>query len=116
MVAYLWILIPLAAIALAGFSEWLKYKRTTANLGNATEELDTAVTSLNKEMGELREDRKRLIQRIQNLEAIVTSEAWEALGSDRELAQAKAPPLQIPEAEEPDDAEQVARMAKRLRQ
>ena len=113
--SFLWILIPLAGIASIAWSEWLKFKRQALQLGSSTAELESTVTSLKEEIEELREERMTLVHRIQNLEAIVTSEAWDTLGSDRELAAAKAPPLELPEAEETDEAEQVARIAKRLR-
>ena len=115
MAAYIWILIPLAGIALAGFSEWLKYKRKTASIDTTTGELEAELSSLQAELDEQREERRRLVQRVQNLEAIVTSEAWETLGHDRELAKAKAP-LQLPDADEAADADHVARMARRLKQ
>jgi hypothetical protein len=113
---FLWILIPLAGIALAGFSEWLKFKRQTTQIGNSTDELEGLVSSLRSDIDTLHGERNALIQRVQNLEAIVTSEAWETLGTDRELAQAKAPPLQLPDLDAEDDAEQIAKMARRLRQ
>lgn len=113
---FVWILIPIAGIALAGFSEWLKFKRETAAIGTTTLELEDAVTSLRGEVDTLHEERRALNQRVQNLEAIVTSEAWDTLGRDPELARAKTPPLQLPDPEETDEAEQIAKMARRLRQ
>ena len=114
--AFIWVLIPLAGIALAGFSEWLKFKRQTTAIGDTTSELEGAVASLRGEVDTLREDRRALNQRIQNLEVIVTSEAWDTLANDPELARAKTSPLQLPEPEDTDEAEQIARMAQRLRQ
>lgn len=113
-VAFLWILIPLAGIALAGFSEWLKFKRQTAQLGNSAVELEGVVESLRTEVEDLLEERRALEQRIRNLETIVTSEAWETMGKDRELTQAKLP-LELPDPEEDDDARQIERIARRLR-
>ena len=113
---FIWVLIPLAGIGLAAFSEWLKFKKQTAKIGNSTVELESAVSSMTAEIEELREERQRLVQRVQNLETIVTSEAWETLGHDRELAKAKAPPLKLPDMDDaPDEVDQVAHMAKRLR-
>ena len=110
---------PLAGIALVGFFEWLKFKRQTSQIGNTTSELEDAVISLRDEVDTLREERRALNQRIQNLEAIVTSEAWDTLGKDPELAQAKTPSLQLPDpegSEDSEDAEHIARIARRLRQ
>jgi len=112
MVRFLWILIPLAAIALAGFAEWLKFKRHTASIGESTVELAADIEGLKEEIEELRQERLRLVRRVQNLETIVTSEAWETLGSDPELSRARLPEVS---SHEEDDSEKVERMAKRLR-
>ena len=113
--AFIWVLIPLAGIALAGFSEWLKFKRQTAKIGTTTSALEGVAESLRGDVEALLKEQRALNQRIQNLETIVTSEAWDTLGTDRELAQAKAPPLSLPELDEEDDTEQAARIARRLR-
>lgn len=109
---FMWILIPLAGIALAGFSEWLKFKRQTASLDQSAALLTDEVEVLRGELAELREERVKLVQRIQNLETIVTSEAWEALGSDPELARSKL--LDLPESQA-DDQTRADRIARRLR-
>lgn len=114
---FAWVLIPLAGIALAAFSEWLKFKKQTARIGDSTVELESEVSSLSAEIEELRKERHRLIQRIQNLETIVTSEAWETLGTDQPLAEAKAPPLDIPAEDQFDHtADQAEKLARRLRE
>ena len=112
---FLWILIPLAAIAAGAFSEWLKFKKQTSELGSSTAELEGQVTKLKTELAEFAEERKALVGRIQNLEAIVTSEAWDTLGTDRQLAEAKAPLLEIPESGHEVAAQRSAQMARRLR-
>jgi len=109
---FVWVLIPLAAIALAGFREWLKFKN---QVGNSAAQIDQGVKELEREVSSLRDERKALVQRVQNLEAIVASEAWDTLGADRELAQAKAP-LELPEPDDDAEAEEVARIARRLRE
>jgi hypothetical protein len=115
MLTYLWVIIPLAGIAYAAFSEWLKFKKQTARIGSSTVELGTAVEELRAELQQAKDDRANLIRRIQNLETIVTSEAWDALGTDRDLAAAKAPRLSIPDEDQFDDADRAERMAKKLR-
>ena len=112
--AFTWILIPLAYLAYMGFSEWLKFKKQTARIGDSTVELEGAVATLEAETEQLRDERRTLVRRIENLEAIVTSEAWDTLGTDRELAKAKAP-LELPEPDAEADTEEVARMARRLK-
>jgi predicted RNase H-like nuclease (RuvC/YqgF family) len=108
----LWILIPLAAIALAGFAEWLKFKRHTASLGESNLELSASIDALKHEIEELRQEKTLLVQRIRNLETIVTSEAWDTLASDPELSRARIP--ELPD-ENVDDEEKVQRLARRLR-
>lgn len=113
---FIWVLIPLAGIALAGFSEWLKFKRQTAAIGTTTSALEGVAESLRGDVETLLKEQRALNQRIQNLETIVTSEAWDTLGEDPQLAKAKTPPLQISEFDDENDTEQTARMARRLRQ
>ncbi len=58
-------------------------------------------------------DRKRLAQRVQNLEAIVTTETFELAKKDPQAAAAR---LELPEAEDeltPED--EAARLARRMR-
>ena len=110
---FLWILVPIAAIIYAGFSEWLKFKH---KVGASASEIDRTVKSLQGEIDGLRDERKALVHRVQNLEAIVASEEWDNLRDDRELAQAKLPPLELPEPDRDADADEVARIARRLRQ
>jgi chromosome segregation ATPase len=111
---WLWILIPLAGIALAGFAEWLKFKRSTTSIGESTIELSASVEALKEEIEELRQERSRLVQRIQNLETIVTSETWEDLSTDPQLARSKLP--ELPKSEDEDKVEdRAARLARRLR-
>ncbi|HLT46348.1 MAG TPA: hypothetical protein VK002_03895 [Rubricoccaceae bacterium] len=83
--------------------------------------------ALKKQVAQLEADRKRLTQRVENLEAIVTSEAYEL---EREARRALprtgqelpegggVPPLALeePEADKAeDDAARAARLARRVR-
>ncbi len=58
-------------------------------------------------------DRKRLTQRVQNLEAIVTTETFELAKQNPEAAAAR---LELPDAETEDEspAERAARLARRI--
>lgn len=111
----LWILVPLVGLAVLAFYEWLKFKKQTTRLGSSAAELESSLTSLREEIGNLQEERRALVQRIQNLETIVTSEVWDTLASDRDLAQAKGPQLELPEPEDVDESEQAAKIARKLR-
>ena len=41
-----WVLIPIVAILVGAFSEWLKFKGKQAKLGTSTHELEQTVASL----------------------------------------------------------------------
>ena len=111
--ANIWILIPLLAILVGGFSEWLKFKEKQNRLGASAHDLE-------KTVGEQQAALEAAERRIQNLEAIVTSQVWDALHDgalpehekQRAIAEAHfhlAPP------EESADTERVAQMARRLK-
>ena len=72
----LWILIPVVAILAGSFSKvvktWMRLKAQQQLLGASNRELEQEVTALQK-------DRASLLQRLENLEAIVVSQTWEAL-------------------------------------
>ena len=113
MAAWIWVLIPIVAILVGGFSEWLKFKEKQAKLGTSTSELEQTVAAQQQAM-------EAAQRRIENLEAIVTSQVWDAVHDEtlpeaerqRALAQAR---LQLDPPDEPSDAERVARLARRLK-
>lgn len=118
MEAWIWVLIPLAAIMVGAFKEWLKFKEKQDRLGASTGELENTVSALEAELEASEKQRKALERRIQNLETIVTSQAWDALHSaDRsEQMQIDGGPLSLPENEEEGtDEERAARLARRLK-
>lgn len=104
----LWILIPLAAIAVGAFEQWLKFKAKQDKLGTSAAQLESAVDELSKQLEASEESRKNLQQRVQNLETIVTSVDWDLVsaGQDR-------PQLDLPE--KTDAEEQARRIARRVR-
>ena len=118
--AFSWIWIPIIAILVGGFTEWLKFKEKTQRLGSSTSELESAVTTLTETLKQSDAHQEALVERIQNLEAIVTTQAWDALHDDalttsereRQLASAR---LALDEPDEPSDAEKTARLARRLK-
>lgn len=71
-VAWIWVLIPLAGIFVKGFREWLKFKATQRQLGAST-------SDLGREVSVLRQEREAILERLQNLEAIVVSQTWDVL-------------------------------------
>jgi hypothetical protein len=78
---WIWGLIPITAIVMKGFREWLRFKATQRQLGASTVELE-------REMAGMRKTNETLLERIQNLEAIVVSQTWDAL-HDQGLAPAE---------------------------
>src|SRR6476469_2880027 len=68
----IWILIPIVAILAGTFKEWMQFKAKQRELGASTDELD-------REVAELRQVNESLQERVQNLEAIVVSQTWDAL-------------------------------------
>lgn len=77
MEAFPWILIPLVAIAAGTVKEWLRVRMRQQQLG-------TSAKHLEKEVDELRRRERELIDRIENLEAIVVSQTWDVV-HDRSL-------------------------------
>lgn len=109
-----WVLIPVVAILVGAFSEWLKFKEKQAKIGTSTSELEKTVVAQ-------REALEAAQRRIENLEAIVTSQVWDVMHDEtlpeaerqRALAQAR---IQLDPPDEPSDADRVAQIARRLRQ
>jgi hypothetical protein len=72
---YTWIWVPLiaiAAMATRAFRSWLRFQATQRQLGASTHDLEREVASL-------RQTHETVLERLQNLEAIVVSQTWEAL-------------------------------------
>ncbi len=114
--------IPILGIVFAGYKEWLKFKAKHRELGTSTREVEDRLRALRERLDRLERERDALQDRVQNLETIVTSEAWIAGHDDT----AGAPSLDAAEADEltlpPDresssesEAERTAEIARRLR-
>ena len=105
--------IPIVAILVGAFTEWLKFKEKQARLGTSASELEQTVATQQEAL-------EAAQLRLQNLEAIVTSQMWDVLHDDslpeaekeRALARAR---IDIEPDTEPPDADQVAAMARRLK-
>ena len=72
----IWLLIPIVAILAGTFSKlaktWMRLKAQQQILGASNRELEQEVTALQK-------DREAIRERLENLEAIVVSQTWDAL-------------------------------------
>lgn len=125
MAAWIWVLIPLTAILMGGFKEWLAFKAKQDKLGTSTHELEAAVEQLQAALDASEEERAAMARRLQNLETIVTSVEWDALEADSLQVPRQAEPagparrtppeLELPPAPEEDaPAERARKMARRL--
>ena len=72
-----WVLIPVAAILAGVLRDWVRMRAKQKSLGASTSELEQEVTALQRE-------REAILDRLQNLEAIVVSQTWDAV-NDRSL-------------------------------
>jgi len=77
-VTWIWVLIPIAAILTRTFRSWLRFQATQRQLGASTHDLE-------REVAGLRQANETVLERLQNLEAIVVSQTWDAL-NDHGLA------------------------------
>ncbi len=114
MAAWIWVLIPIVALLVGGFTEWLKFKAKQQRLGSSTSELEKTVVAQQQALG-------AALQRIQNLEAIVTSQMWDVVHdnalpeADRQRALAQSRRYLDSPEDETSDAERAARLARRLK-
>ncbi|MEF8816572.1 MAG: hypothetical protein V5A20_04065 [Salinibacter sp.] len=113
--------IPILGIALAGYKEWLKFKSKHQELGTSTRAVEKRIDGLQDRIARLEDEREALQERVQNLETIVTSEAWIAKHDDSTdpspLHDMEAGRLEAPTDANtpPSDAEHTAELARRLR-
>ncbi|MFY9820128.1 MAG: hypothetical protein WAM82_02025 [Thermoanaerobaculia bacterium] len=107
---WIWVLIPIAAIATRAFRTWLRFQATQRQLGASTHDLE-------REVANLRKTNETVLERLQNLEAIVVSQTWDALHSpglspvERELKVTSAVRREVkadPAAANQQRAEQLA--------
>ena len=123
LASYWWILLIFAGMGYGAFEEWLDFKKEQRKLGASTEAVGDDLEALRDEWTQ---ERARLTRRIEHLEAIVTSQTWDALHDDAmqdhamqdgeaalPLNRATPPPSDA--AAPISDAEQAERLAKRIR-
>jgi len=114
VVTWIWVLIPLAAIGVKTFKEWLKFKAQQRVLGASTHDLEKDVAALQKE-------NEALNERLQNLEAIVVSQTWDVLhdkalppaAQERRVATISHREL-APTDQAAEDQQRAAQLARRL--
>jgi len=67
-----WVIIPVIAILAGTFKTWVRVRAQQQVLGASNRELE-------REVAEIRRERTDLLQRLENLEAIVVSQTWEVV-------------------------------------
>jgi hypothetical protein len=109
-----WVLIPLAAILAKTVKSWIHMKAQQQVLGASNHELERDVATLRK-------DRDALLERLENLEAIVVSQTWNALHdhslppAERELRVASAVRRELgPAASAPSNQQRAEQIARQL--
>jgi len=108
-----WVLIPIIAILVGGFKDWLKIRARQQALGASNKELE-------RDLEEIRKERSSLLQRLENLEAIVVSQTWEALHDhslppqEKELKVASTVRRELGTAAEPSYQQRAGELARRL--
>jgi predicted nuclease with TOPRIM domain len=112
--------IPILGILLSGYKEWLEFKSKHQELGTSAREIDDRLRALRDRLADLEEERDALRDRVQNLETIITSEAWitgheETDATSLDAAEADALTLPPDRESSRSDAEHTAEIARRLR-
>lgn len=113
LIVYLLIILPTLGILLIGY-KWLDDKAQRRPLAPSAEEMKERFQSLHERIEDLEQERDALRDRIQNLETIVTSEAWIADHDDlSELGELTLPPDR--DSDSAREAKHSAEIARRLR-
>ncbi len=83
----LFFVVPALLFGVIGWKAWLKHQREIGATDAATaREMADVLESMQEALDEARATRAALTRRVQNLEAIVTSEAWDEARDARTLA------------------------------
>jgi hypothetical protein len=110
---WIWVLIPITAILSGVIREWIKVRERQQVLGSSTSELEKTVTAL-------RAREQELAHRLENLEAIVVSQTWDAVTDrslppvEREVRVSSVARREMPPPPAPDSQKAEA-IARRLR-
>jgi len=110
---WVWVLIPVTAIVMKTVREWLRFKATQRQLGVSTGDLE-------REVAVLKKDREAMLDRLQNLEAIVVSQTWDVVHDkslppvERELKIASTVRREIAPDNESANRQRAEQLARRL--
>jgi uncharacterized protein YlxW (UPF0749 family) len=108
--------IPIVAILMGGIQEILKLRSQQQGGGASAKELESTVNALEDRLTTLEAERDDLQQRVENLEAIVTSDVWDDhVEADLALDEGASVDVErSPETNDASDAEATARLARRI--
>lgn len=111
--------VPILAILVGGYKEWLEFKAKHQELGSSTEQVEKHLQALREDINRLEETRDDLENRIENLETIVTSEVWIAQHDEDEVDALNRPgsgalDLTPPAEDATSDTEPTAHISHRL--
>ncbi len=107
-------LLLLMGIIIFGTRKTSEYKELQKTLGKKSNELDSDTKALWKALKASESEKEKILERLQNLEAIVTSEAYESIKSGDEPENIRLH-LEEEEPMELTDADKAAKIAKRIR-
>lgn len=111
-----WFIIALAGIAWLAYVVYLEHQRKVAKEGGAGSGLGSTLEEFARRLEKAEAERERLRHRVENLEAIVTSEPFDVdRAAKAALPATPGPQLMLGEAEAAGDEAEVARMARRVR-
>jgi hypothetical protein len=110
----IWVLIPIVAILSGVLKTWVKVQSQQRALGATNRELD-------QEIAALRKDRDVLRERLENIEAIVVSQTWNAVHdnslppAEKELRVASTVRRELaPVPSAPSNQQRAEQLARRL--
>lgn len=104
----IWVLVPLVAIMAWAFTEAAKHRA-------AGSDSKLLIDALSGRLDEATAERERLRTRVQNLEAIVTSEAYELEREVRAVGVSRVDPALL-DGDPLTDEQEVEQLAKRVRE
>jgi hypothetical protein len=108
-----WFLIPIVAILVGGFTEWLKFKEKQLKLGSTTDSLAGNMDDIINRLDSTSAENQLLRDRIKNLEAIVTTQMWDDSVDSKEPVRTKPALLDL--SEEVSDEDKAKILARRIR-
>ena len=106
-------LVVLMGIIIFGTRKTNEYKVLRKTLDKQAKEVDLDAKELLKVLKKSEEEKEKILERLQNLEAIVTSEAWESIQKRVRSRTYSASYRRKRIPEELKDADKAAKMAKR---